>query len=215
MLKLSKYQLLIIIFMLSNCTIINQHNYKKKPINYQDLSADDFGNHRYLGHYKLGKSYQIKNKRYVPRLVQRYSKNGIASWYGERHNFHGQKTANGDIFNKEMLTAAHKTLPLPSLVLVTNHLNKRSIIVLINDRGPFAYDREIDLSEKAAEKLDIKKRGIAPVNVRYLHKETQEFLKILGLKPELNSLAKRPLQNKYCTVNCHIKLINAKYRLPH
>ena len=76
---------------------------------YRMLSKDDRGNIKYRGHYKVGKPYKIKGRRYKPREVSRYTRTGVASWYGKRHGFHGKKTANGDIYNKEMLTAAHKT----------------------------------------------------------------------------------------------------------
>lgn len=200
---------------LSSCQTNNQYSNLKESLDYSYLSKDDPGNHRYQGHYKLGRAYHVKGEKYTPRAVLRYSRNGLASWYGARYNFHGKKTANGDIFNKEMLTAAHKTLPLPSLVKVTNQKNGRSIIVLVNDRGPFVRNREIDLSERAAEKLGIRQQGVAPVNVRYLHQETQAFLKLLGLEARTNSRAKHKLANKQCTVNCHIKLVNLKYKFLH
>ena len=180
---------------------------------YRNLSKEDRGNTKYKGHYKIGKPYKIKGKKYKPREVTRYTKTGVASWYGKRHGFHGKKTANGDIYNKEMLTAAHKTLPLPSLVKVTNRENGKSVIVLVNDRGPFAYNRVIDLSERAASLIGMRNKGTAKVKLQYLNVETKRFLRTIGLKKKTGSCAKKSLNNKRCTVNCHIKLVNMKYRL--
>ena len=179
---------------------------------YRKLSCDDPLNNHYKGHYKIGARYTIKNKSYTPREVSRYNKVGIASWYGSRYGFHGHKTANGDIYNKNLLTAAHRTLQLPSLVKVKNLENGRSIIVLVNDRGPYARNREIDLSERAATILDMKKKGTAKVRVQYLHNESQQFLRTLGLQKKSGSIAASSLANVYCSVNCHIKLANLKYK---
>lgn len=184
----------------------------KKNSTYKILSKDDPKNNHYQGHYKVGQKYRIKNTTYHPKEVRRYSKIGVASWYGERYGFHGKKTANGDIYNKNLLTAAHRTLQLPSLVKVKNLENNRSIIVLVNDRGPYAHNREIDLSERAATILGMKKKGTAKVRVQYLHAESKKFLRTLGLEKKSGSKAKKPLDNHKCTVNCHIKLVNFKYR---
>src|SRR3989344_6905312 len=105
---------------------------------------EDWG---YSGHYKVGSPYQINNIKYHPKEIDSYDETGFASWYGP--GFHGNKTANGEIFNQRRLTAAHNTLPLPSLVQVTNLENNKSIIVRVNDRGPFAKNKKnriIDLS---------------------------------------------------------------------
>ncbi|MGB3624306.1 MAG: septal ring lytic transglycosylase RlpA family protein [Henriciella sp.] len=91
---------------------------------------------------------------------------GLASWYGE--DFHGNPTANGETFDMNAMTAAHRTLPLPSLVQVINEANGKEIVVRVNDRGPFKDDRVIDLSRKAAQTLDILSAGTAPVTVKYL-----------------------------------------------
>jgi rare lipoprotein A len=136
----------------------------------------------YTGHYKVGKPYVIKKIKYHPRPFKKYHKTGLASWYGPR--FHGKKTANGETFNQRTLTAAHNTLPLPSLVRVTNLSNKKSIIVRVNDRGPFAKNKRsriIDLSEKAAELIGMKKKGIARVSVKLLPRATAILHKKLNL----------------------------------
>lgn len=132
-----------------------------------------------LTHYKIGTKYTIKGIEYKPKFRREYNKSGEASWYGK--DFHGKHTANGDIFDMGLLTAAHKTLPLPSIVSVTNIENGKNIKVIVNDRGPFHGDRIIDLSKKAADVLGFKNKGVAKVNVEYLHDETEEFLKQNGL----------------------------------
>ncbi len=109
-------------------------------------------------------TYTVRGKQYtVDKSVRRYSKEGIASWYGP--GFHGKKTANGEIYNQNAMTAAHKTLPLGSVVEVKNLENGKKIIVRINDRGPFIHGRIIDLSKKGAAKLGMLDSGIAKVRV--------------------------------------------------
>jgi rare lipoprotein A len=125
-----------------------------------------------VGYFKVGSPYRIKGRTYKPREKYQYSETGVASWYGP--GFHGKMTANGEIFNKHELTAAHRTLQMPSMVRVTNLENGRSIIVRVNDRGPFAHDRVIDLSEKAAEIIGMKNQGTARVRVDVLEKESRQ-----------------------------------------
>lgn len=118
------------------------------------------------GYAMVGKPYRVAGKTYVPRDDPNYSAVGLASWYGP--NFHGRKTANGEVFNQNDLTAAHPTLPLPSYVRVTNLKNDRSVVVRVNDRGPFAHGRVIDVSSAAASMLDFKRSGVAKVKVEYV-----------------------------------------------
>jgi rare lipoprotein A len=118
------------------------------------------------GRVVVGKPYKVAGKRYVPRVDQNYSETGLASWYGSA--FHGRLTANGEVYDVAGLTAAHPTLPLPSYVLVTNLENGRSMTVRVNDRGPFARDRIIDLSSTVADMLDFKAAGTARVKVDYI-----------------------------------------------
>jgi rare lipoprotein A len=118
------------------------------------------------GVYKIGEPYQIDNVWYYPKEDPTYEETGIASWYGP--TFYGRQTANGEVYTGNELTAAHKTLPMPVNVRVTNLENGRSIIVRINDRGPFARGRIIDLSRHAAEQLDMIRAGVARVKVSYL-----------------------------------------------
>lgn len=118
------------------------------------------------GYYHVGKPYRVAGKTYIPQDNPRYSKVGLASWYGAA--FHGRLTANGEIYNVNELTAAHPTLPLPSYVRVTDLENGRSVVVRVNDRGPFVHNRLIDVSAKAAELLGFKQSGTARVRVDYL-----------------------------------------------
>lgn len=118
------------------------------------------------GRYKVGAPYRLNGRLFVPEEVRRYDATGIASWYGEM--FHGRRTANGEIYNMEALTAAHPTLPMPSLARVTNLQNGRSLVVRVNDRGPYARGRAIDLSWAVASLLQVRIAGTAPVRIQYL-----------------------------------------------
>lgn len=120
--------------------------------------------------YKVGAPYRIGGTWYYPAENYSYDQTGIASWYGP--NFDGRRTANGEIFDMTKMTAAHRTLPLPSIVQVTNLENGRQIILRVNDRGPFARGRIIDLSRKSARRLGFARRGTAKVRVRILAKES-------------------------------------------
>ena len=110
--------------------------------------------------------YQIRGRWYHPAEQPDYEETGLASWYGDQ--FHGRPTATGERFDMNALTAAHKTLPLPGLVEVTNLANDRRIVVRVNDRGPFVDGRIIDLSRGAADALDLRSAGVGEVRVRYL-----------------------------------------------
>ncbi len=123
------------------------------------------------GHYKVGQPYQINNQWYYPKEDYSYDETGIASWYGA--DFHDRLTANGEIYNKDELTAAHKTLPLPCLARVTNLENGKSIVVRINDRGPFSGARIIDLSQRSASLLGYENAGTAKVRVQVLADESK------------------------------------------
>jgi len=125
------------------------------------------------GRYKVGAPYQIKGTWYYPAEDFEYSETGIASWYGP--NFHGKKTANGEDFNQNDLTAAHRTLPMPSAVRVTNLENGRSLVLRINDRGPFARGRIIDVSRRGAQLLGFEKNGVAKVRVDVLPDESRQL----------------------------------------
>lgn len=131
------------------------------------------------GNYKIGKPYQIKGVWYYPSVKYDYAETGVASWYGSQ--FHGKKTANGEVFDMNDITAAHRTLPLPSMVQVTNLENGRSLKVRINDRGPFAHGRIIDLSRRSAQLLGFQRQGTAKVRVQILAPESRRLAQ--GLKP--------------------------------
>jgi rare lipoprotein A len=117
-------------------------------------------------HYKIGAPYEVDGKRYVPQDDPTYEAIGIASWYGD--DFQGKRTANGEIFDKNRLSAAHPTLPMPSLVEVENLETGRKVILRVNDRGPFAGNRVIDVSHAAARALGFERQGLATVRVRYV-----------------------------------------------
>jgi len=119
------------------------------------------------GHYKAGRPYRVGGRTYFPlSTASGYDKTGIASWYGR--DFHGKLTANGERYDMHALSAAHKTLPLPSLVRVTNLENGRSVVVRVNDRGPFVKHRLIDLSWAAARALGYADKGVTRVRVQAL-----------------------------------------------
>lgn len=125
------------------------------------------------GTYKVGNPYKIMGKTYYPAEDYDYSEVGIASWYGS--DFHNKKTANGEIYDMNTLTAAHRTLPLPSIVKVTNLENGRSLVLRVNDRGPYAKNRIIDISKRGAQLLGFQTKGTAKVRVELLEKESKEL----------------------------------------
>jgi len=114
--------------------------------------------------YKVGEPYQVAGVWYYPREQPDYDETGIASWYGP--DFHGKATANGELYDMNALTAAHKTLPMPVRVRVTNLENGRSLVLRVNDRGPFVNGRIIDVSRRAAQLLGFNAAGTAPVRVQ-------------------------------------------------
>jgi peptidoglycan lytic transglycosylase len=141
-------------------------------------SGPEFGDHQRTGYhrgqpsYKVGAAYQINGKWYYPKVDYGYDETGLASWYGEA--FDGKATANGEIFNLNELSAAHKTLPLPSVVEVSNLRNGRSLRLRVNDRGPYVDARIIDVSRRAAQLLGFEMAGTTPVRVRILKDESIE-----------------------------------------
>ncbi len=138
------------------------------------------------GAYKVGDSYQIGGTWYYPKADYAYRETGIASWYGP--GFHGRATANGEIFDQNALTGAHRTLPMPTMVRVTNLDNGRSIKVRINDRGPFKNGRIIDLSRRAADLLGFRRIGTAKVRVEIVDDESRA-LAVAALSAEAAELA--------------------------
>jgi rare lipoprotein A len=145
-----------------------------KPRSKEYFSEKDYGVRaspyarasRLVGRDQLGKPYKIRGKWYYPKEDRHYSRTGTASWYGDA--FHGRLTANGEVYNVADLTAAHPTMPLPSYARVTNLSNGASVIVRVNDRGPYHDGRLIDLSQRAAEMLGYASVGTAKVKVDYV-----------------------------------------------
>jgi rare lipoprotein A len=152
---------LLAVLMLAGCTEVQFASHVIKSANPPVKSE---------GTFKVGNPYKIEGKKYYPRESYDYTETGIASWYGPQ--FHGKKTANGEIFDMNELTGAHRTLQMPSLVRVTNLENGKSLIVRINDRGPYKKGRVIDVSKKAANLLGFIGKGTAKVKLEVLKKES-------------------------------------------
>lgn len=123
--------------------------------------------------YKVGKPYKIRGQWYYPKEDYSYSEVGMASWYGK--DFHAKYTANGEVYDMNTLTAAHRTLPLPSIVRVTNLENGRSVILRVNDRGPFAKSRILDVSKHGAQLLGFQNQGTAKVRVEIMAEESRRL----------------------------------------
>jgi rare lipoprotein A len=156
--------------------IVKVKDETKVPVNKTGFSGACGG-----GYYKFGDPYAVLGKTYYPKEYKEYKETGLASWYGEA--FHNKQTANGEIFNMNDLTAAHKTLPLPSIVRVTNLGSGKSIVVRVNDRGPFAdgKNRILDLSKRASQEIGFEGRGVLEVRVELLPDETMKYRKKCGL----------------------------------
>lgn len=181
--------------MLSACAEVSLVSHAAKELN--DLGGAGEDNDVNRGRHKVGKPYQVYQVWYYPKVDPEYDETGIASWYGKK--FHGRKTANGAVYNMNQLTAAHKTLPMPSEVRVTNLENGRSITVTVNDRGPFVNGRIIDLSRRAAQLLGMQRQGTAKVRVQMAHKATNPDERVMA-KPvtpdeEKNNVAAVPSGN--------------------
>src|SRR5262249_38103892 len=120
------------------------------------------------GVYRVGKPYTVAGKTYTPGENNQYSVTGLASWYGD--DFHGRYTANGEVYDMNSLTAASPTMPLPSYARVTNVSNGKSIVVRVNDRGPYVADRVMDVSAQTAKTLGFYGKGVTQVKVEYIGK---------------------------------------------
>ena len=199
---------LFFILQLSSCTTVEVATNLGKKIVPQKVIPD----FKQQAIFKIGSPYQVEGVTYYPKKDLQYDETGIASWYGPK--FHGRLTANGEIFNQNNITAAHKTLPLPSAVKVTNLENGLSIIVRINDRGPFVNQRIIDLSAKAAEKIQLKQKGTGLVRVQLLRSESLLLEKLAkkGKFPEIHEIKKLtiPPVNKPKKINVKVVDINKK-----
>jgi rare lipoprotein A len=130
------------------------------------------------GTFKVGKPYEVRGVWYYPKVDWEYAESGVASWYGP--GFHGERTANGEIYDMNALTAAHTTLPLPSIVRVTNLENGRSVKLRVNDRGPFVDGRIIDTSRRAAQLLGFHGQGTARVRVEIVADESRVLASMLS-----------------------------------
>lgn len=128
------------------------------------------------GSYKVGKAYNIDGKTYYPAENWDYDEVGIASWYGP--GFHGRPTASGELYDQHATSAAHPTLPLPSIVRVTNLDNGKQVVARVNDRGPFAHSRIIDLSKGAARQIGLDISGTAKVRVQLLRQESETIKQV-------------------------------------
>lgn len=150
------------------------------------------------GREQIGQPYVVGGRTYVPHPGHGYDREGEASWYGTA--FHGRLTANGEVFDRESIAAAHPTLPLPSYVRVTNTSNGRSMIVRVNDRGPYERGRLIDLSERAADALGFRRHGTTHVRVQYAGKaslagsDDAKLLATLSTGEAPKTLAARPMR---------------------
>lgn len=160
------FTVLLTVFALSGCAQTQLFSHYAKKVTWP-------GQEKSKGVYKVGNPYQINGVWYYPQETFEMSETGIASWYGP--GFHGKLTANGEVYDQMELTAAHRTLQMPSLVRVTNLENGRSIVVRINDRGPFAHGRIIDLSKRGAQLLGFDRQGTARVRVDVLKKESMQL----------------------------------------
>ena len=166
---MTRVVLLIVLVALSGCSSTRPGGYYKDdgpherpPANLEQV-ADAVPRSEPL-HKFANRPYEALGKRYVPMTsVQPFRQSGLASWYGKR--YHGQKTSSGETYDMYAMTAAHPTLPIPSYVRVTNVANRKSVVVRINDRGPFKSERVIDLSYVAAHKLGFIQSGQARVEV--------------------------------------------------
>ena len=169
----------------------------ERPIEYKTLTQEVEAIKEDGGVYKLGTTYTALGQKYTPKEDYNYKETGIASWYGA--DFHNKRTANGEIYNMHAVTAAHRTLPLPSIVRVTNLENGRSIIARVNDRGPYVKNRIIDLSQKGAELLGYKMQGTARVKVEILEKESRALKEAMLSKNNSSSSTNKTIKYSQVT----------------
>lgn len=148
----------------------------KNAFGDDDSHRRSAANAQQQGNFKVGKPYDVEGTTYYPKESYDLVETGIASWYGP--GFHGGRTASGEKFDTNELTAAHRTLQMPSLVRVTNLENGRSVVVRVNDRGPFARGRVMDVSSKAADLLGFKGKGTAKVKIEVLPQESMRIAEL-------------------------------------
>jgi rare lipoprotein A len=179
------------LIVLLSCVVLqacgaNMRTSVKEPQGYSSVVQTES-----VGVYKVGNPYYVNGVLYTPHEDPNYNQTGVASWYGPK--FHGRRTANGEVFDMYQMTAAHTTLPMPSQVKVTNLQNGKSIVVRVNDRGPFVDDRIIDMSYKAAQVLGFEEQGTTRVRVEYYSPAVGAAAKPEVTKLELEALEKERL----------------------
>lgn len=160
------FAIVLCLSVLSACTELELASHMAKTLPIPDHSKSN-------GTFKVGNAYKVKGRWYKPKETYSFTQTGVASWYGP--NFHGKKTANGETFDMYELTAAHKTLQLPSLLRVTNLANGKTIVVRVNDRGPFSNGRILDLSKRSAQLLGFERQGTTRVKIQLLPEESRKI----------------------------------------
>ena len=156
---------LIIVFIFAGCSS-RQYVYSGSSVSSSSRATGEIRNSKNM-HRATMRPYTVLGKKYYPTQVSiNDSFSGVASWYGP--NFHNKLTSNGEYYNMHAMTAAHKTLPMNTMLRVTNLENNRKIVVRVNDRGPFVKSRIIDLSNQAAHRIDMVKKGTAPVRIEVI-----------------------------------------------
>jgi rare lipoprotein A len=188
--RVTLFLALVAVMALGGCAELNFLSQTAKNVNQDQPTG---------GLYKIGNPYQVEGTWYYPAVDYNYSETGIASWYGP--NFHGKYTANGELYDMNDVTAAHKTLPLPSIVRVTNLENGRSIKVRVNDRGPFVKGRIIDMSKRSAQLLGFDGKGTARVRVEIVADESRQLAAALGAKTDPNIVSEKPPPSPLASVS--------------
>lgn len=175
----NKITILLLLFVLSACSTGGIFEWGGGRYRGKQSTVINKGS----GTYKIGNPYQIFGKWYYPKEDYDYKEVGVSSWYGA--DFHAKATANGEKYDMNTMTAAHRTLPLPSIVKVTNLENGKTAILRVNDRGPFAKNRIIDISKKGAQELGFHLQGTTKVKVEVMEKESRALkAALLGGTPE-------------------------------
>ena len=199
----TRYQsifLIVATLLVSSCSFIQpveQDSAPNKPIDWTQVKPV-IPKKEPKSRYGNPESYEVFGKTYrVLDSAKNFTQHGVASWYGTK--FHGRRTSSGETYDMLQLTAAHKTLPIPTYVSVTNKENGKKLIVKVNDRGPFAKSRIIDLSYAAAHKLGMTEKGTAKVYIEVINLDEQENEKISKITPppSYNSKAGVPIADNY------------------
>ncbi len=202
--NITVYSSLAALLLLAGCASEpKEFAYNNLPEEVKSIKADG-------GIYKVGNPYKVMGQSYTPKEDYSYSETGMASWYGD--DFHNKRTANGETYNMRAITAAHRTLPLPSIVKVTNLENGKSIIARVNDRGPYVKNRIIDVSQKGAELLGYKNKGIAKVKVEIMEAESRAIKEAM-LSKDNSSKTYASAVNYGTTQPTAVPVQNMKYEI--